>query len=203
MLPTLYDWSVEHIRRVFEAKSEDECLRALDDTFARDGDFASNGRTLGRRDLQRFVLAMVSASGFRLKVQWMNALEVPTDDSNRVRPCLPHPTLFPLFPPLTSKTHRTACSADTTSSTTRARCPRAAYPSQDASRATSSSTSCESPVVRVRARRHIRCGVGSAGPGSSADTLLLPCRIESMADDPAEDSRRIVKLNITASDKPM
>lgn len=84
MLSTIYEWSVEHIRRVFEAKSEDEARRAMDATFARDVDFSTNGKQLAHADLERFVLAMLAASGFRLKVQWQNALEVPRDESNRV-----------------------------------------------------------------------------------------------------------------------
>ena len=84
MFPTIYEWSVEHIRDVFEAKSEDECIKALDDTFSQHIDFSTNGKQLSRTDLQRFVLSMVHMSGFRLKVQWQNALEVPRDESNRV-----------------------------------------------------------------------------------------------------------------------
>jgi hypothetical protein len=85
MLPTLYQWSIEHIQKVFEAKDEDECRRAIDTTFSHHIEFMSNGKQLGRTDLQKFILSMVMASGFRLKVQWQNALEVPRDTSNRVR----------------------------------------------------------------------------------------------------------------------
>lgn len=84
MLPTLYEWSVAHIQNVFEAKSEDECLRAIDETFSRCIEFIANGKQLNRAELERFVLSMVESSGFRLKVQWQNALEVPRDESNRV-----------------------------------------------------------------------------------------------------------------------
>lgn len=84
MLSTIYEWSIEHIRNVFEAKSEDECLRAIDDTFSQAIEFITNGKQLGRADLQRFIVSMVSSSGFRLKVQWQNALEVPRDGTNRV-----------------------------------------------------------------------------------------------------------------------
>lgn len=84
MLPTIYQWSVEHIRRVFEAKSEDECRRAIHDTFSHDIDFITNGKQLTNLDLQRFILSMVAGSGYRLQVQWQNALEVPRDESNRV-----------------------------------------------------------------------------------------------------------------------
>lgn len=84
MLPTLYDWSISHIQNVFEAKSEDECLRAIDHTFSRGIEFIANGKQLNRTELQRFILSMAMSSGFRLKVQWQNALEVPRDESNRV-----------------------------------------------------------------------------------------------------------------------
>lgn len=87
MLATLHEWSIEHISDVFEAKSEDECLRAIDHTFSQHIEFMSNGKQLCRADLQKFVLSMVMGSGFRLKVQWQNALEVPRDASNRV--CCP------------------------------------------------------------------------------------------------------------------
>ena len=84
MLPTIYEWSVQHIQNVFEAKSEDECIRALDETFSQDIEFTTNGKLLCRADLERFVLTMVTTSAFRLKVQWQNALEVPRDETNRV-----------------------------------------------------------------------------------------------------------------------
>lgn len=84
MLSTIYEWSLQHIRDVFEAKSEDECLRAIDQTFSRNIDFSTNGKQLSQADLRCFVLSMVSSAGYRLKVQWLNALEVPRDDTNRV-----------------------------------------------------------------------------------------------------------------------
>ena len=62
MLSTIYEWSVQHIKNVFEAKSEDECLRAMNETFAQDIDFTSNGKQLGHSELKRFVLGMVSSS---------------------------------------------------------------------------------------------------------------------------------------------
>ena len=122
MLPTIYEWSVSHIQNVFEAKSEDECIRALDETFSQNIDFTTNGKQLGRADLQRFVLTMVNASGFRLKVQWQNALEVPRDDSNRVsRFVAPTRSYLISFP------CRTVSSVDTTSSATSANSLRRAY----------------------------------------------------------------------------
>ncbi|KAI0663913.1 hypothetical protein C8Q70DRAFT_386850 [Cubamyces menziesii] len=83
MLPTFYAWSTEHIRRVFEAKSENDCLKALDDTFSQRLEFTFNGSPLPREGLQKIVLAMLQASGFCLNVDWLNAVEVPRDGSNR------------------------------------------------------------------------------------------------------------------------
>ncbi|KAH8100941.1 hypothetical protein BXZ70DRAFT_1007871 [Cristinia sonorae] len=83
MYSSIYTWSIEHIKRVFEAKSEDDCIRAIDDTFSHAIDVTVNGKPLSRMELQRFVLNMVGSSGYRLNVQWQNAVEVPRDDSNR------------------------------------------------------------------------------------------------------------------------
>ncbi|KAL6301338.1 hypothetical protein BKA93DRAFT_738820 [Sparassis latifolia] len=83
MLSTIYAWSLDHIKRVFEAKTTLECLRALDETFSQHIEFTMNGMQLPRIGLQRTVLAMVEASGYRLAVDWQNAVEVPKDPSNR------------------------------------------------------------------------------------------------------------------------
>lgn len=85
MYSTIYAWSIDHIKNVFEAKSEEECMSALDDTFSHAIEVTVNGKTLSRMDLQRFVLSMLGSSGYRLNVQWQNGVEVPRDDSNRVR----------------------------------------------------------------------------------------------------------------------
>ncbi|CAL1716951.1 unnamed protein product [Somion occarium] len=80
---SIYSWSIDHIKHVFEAKSEDECLRAIEDTFSHHIDVSVNGKELSRIELQKFVLTMVKTSGFRLNVSWQNAVEVPRDASNR------------------------------------------------------------------------------------------------------------------------
>lgn len=84
MLSTFYAWSVEHIQRVFEAKTSAECLRAVDDTFSQKIELTLNGNSLPRIHLQRAILAMVESSGFQLTVHWQNAVEVPQDELNRV-----------------------------------------------------------------------------------------------------------------------
>ncbi|KAL4244071.1 hypothetical protein ABKN59_010964 [Abortiporus biennis] len=83
MFSTIYDWSIEHIRDVFEAKSEDECLFAIDHTFSQSIEVIVNGNPLTRLELERFVLSMLKNSNFRLNVQWQHALEVPQDSTNR------------------------------------------------------------------------------------------------------------------------
>ncbi|CCL99313.1 uncharacterized protein FIBRA_01329 [Fibroporia radiculosa] len=83
MLSTFYTWSREHIQRVFEAKSSEDCRQALDDTFSQRIDLTLNGTTLPRTHLQKAIMAMVEDSGFRLAVEWHNAVEVPRDDCNR------------------------------------------------------------------------------------------------------------------------
>ena len=89
MYPSIYSWSVDHIKSVFEAKSEGECIHAIDETFSHAIEVTVNGKVLSRMELQRFVLNMVGSSGYRLSVHWQNAVEVPRDDSNRVCHILP------------------------------------------------------------------------------------------------------------------
>ena len=84
MLSTFYSWSIEHIKSVFEAKCESDCLQALDETFSQHLEFTFNGSPLTRGGLQKIVLAMLQSSGFCLNVDWQNAVEVPRDGSNRV-----------------------------------------------------------------------------------------------------------------------
>lgn len=85
MHSTFYAWSQEHIKRVFEAKSARDCLRALDDTFSQTIDLSLNGQSLPRTHLQTAIMAMVESSGFRLSVEWFSGSECARDMSNRVR----------------------------------------------------------------------------------------------------------------------
>ncbi|PCH42043.1 hypothetical protein WOLCODRAFT_72813 [Wolfiporia cocos MD-104 SS10] len=82
MHSTFYTWSREHIQRVFEAKNEADCLRALNDTFSQKIELSLNGTSLPRTHLQTAIMAMVAGSGFRLSVEWQHANEVPRDPSN-------------------------------------------------------------------------------------------------------------------------
>ncbi|KAK7690518.1 hypothetical protein QCA50_005616 [Cerrena zonata] len=82
-LPSIYAWSIEHIKHVFEAKTERDCLESIEETFSHHIEISINGKELSRGELQKFVLSMVKSSGFRLNVSWQNAVEVPRDESNR------------------------------------------------------------------------------------------------------------------------
>ena len=66
-------WLIDHNRN-------EEALQILADV---------HGKGDANADLVRFVLSMVAGSGFRLQVQWQNALEVPRDESNRVGTVVP------------------------------------------------------------------------------------------------------------------
>ncbi len=119
MLSTFYSWSIEHIKNVFEAKSERDCLQALEDTFSQRLEFTFNGSPLPRVGLQKIVLGMLQTSGFCLNVDWLNAVEVPRDGSNRVSsyPCDPQ-TLVGSHLALLSLSRRVECSEATTLSGT-------------------------------------------------------------------------------------
>lgn len=83
-LTSLTVWSMQHIRDVFEASSDEEALQALDNTFARNVEATVNGRPIQYQDIQGMVLAL--RKGSRLKVSWQQARELPDDAStNQVR----------------------------------------------------------------------------------------------------------------------
>ncbi|KAF8239660.1 hypothetical protein L208DRAFT_1449658 [Tricholoma matsutake] len=78
-LCSLSEWSVQHIRDVFEAHSEEKCLRAISSTFSDAVNASINGMSLSREGINHLVLAMRRSSGDGLKVQWQQTMEVPRD----------------------------------------------------------------------------------------------------------------------------
>lgn len=85
VLCTLSEWSVGHIRDVFEARSEEKCLRAIAATFSDGVNASINGMPLSREGINQLVLAMRRSSESGLKVYWQKAIEVPRDAAtNRV-----------------------------------------------------------------------------------------------------------------------
>lgn len=187
MFPTIYEWSVAHIRDVFEAKSEDACRRALAETFAHDIEFTTNGRALAPHDLQRFVLAMVAGSGFRLQVHWQNALEVPRDESNRVSARRVAVTC--------------AASADARAGVPGRRARRVLHHQQRPQARGGRRALGACRAAQVRQRRVRGSHLSRARTGTHAASSFSRS-IESQSDDTTVDSRRIVRLNLTATDKP-
>jgi hypothetical protein len=85
-LSSLSEWSIRHIRDVFEARSEKKCLRAISSTFADSVDASINGMPLSREGIDQLVLGMRRSSADGLKVHWQQAMEVPRNPAtNRVR----------------------------------------------------------------------------------------------------------------------
>ncbi|KAJ3572713.1 hypothetical protein NP233_g2914 [Leucocoprinus birnbaumii] len=78
-LTSLTSWSKQHIHDIFEASSDDEALRALDKTFARDVEASVNGKPIRYQDIQGMVLGL--RKGSRLRVSWQQARESPRDPS--------------------------------------------------------------------------------------------------------------------------
>ncbi|KAF8643243.1 hypothetical protein AX16_009132 [Volvariella volvacea WC 439] len=79
-LCSLSEWSIQHIRDIFEAPSDESALRAISSTFSEDLHASVNGSSLSRDGINQLVLAMRKGSS-GLKVHWQQAVEVPQDPS--------------------------------------------------------------------------------------------------------------------------
>jgi hypothetical protein len=91
-LSSLSEWSVQHIRDIFEARTDEQSLRSIDATFSDSVNASINGGMLSREGINQLVLAMRKGSTGELKVHWQQAVEVPRDPStNRVG--IPYPML--------------------------------------------------------------------------------------------------------------
>jgi hypothetical protein len=76
---------MRHIRDIFEAHSEEKCLRAISSTFSDGVNASINGMPLSREGINQLVLAMRRSSAGGLKVHWQQVMEVPRDGvTNRV-----------------------------------------------------------------------------------------------------------------------
>lgn len=88
-LSSLTNWSMQHIRDIFEAGSDDQCLKAVVDTFSENVVATINGSPITREDIKQLVLSMRKGSQ-GLRVQWQQAVEVPKDPAtNRVELLFP------------------------------------------------------------------------------------------------------------------
>ncbi|KAJ7364262.1 hypothetical protein DFH08DRAFT_766044 [Mycena albidolilacea] len=82
-LSSLTEWSMQHIRDVFEAPSDELSLRAIHSTFSRNLKANLNGAALDFDGLCGLVNAMRKSARNRLDVQWARADDAPDDLGNR------------------------------------------------------------------------------------------------------------------------
>ncbi|KAH0585308.1 hypothetical protein H2248_008549 [Termitomyces sp. 'cryptogamus'] len=78
-LCSLTEWSVRHIRDIFEASTDEQSLRAISTTFAENLDASVNGAPLTREGIKQLVLAMRRSSPRGLNVEWLQAVEASSD----------------------------------------------------------------------------------------------------------------------------
>ena len=94
-LSTLAEWSILHIKDIFEGTDE-VSRRSITATFTDDVSANVNGSPLSREGIDKMVLTMRKDSLTGLKVQWKNYLEVPREPStNRVSLSLIRPMKNP------------------------------------------------------------------------------------------------------------
>ncbi|KAJ7859150.1 hypothetical protein B0H14DRAFT_3446786 [Mycena olivaceomarginata] len=82
-LSSLTEWSMQHIRDVFEAPSDELSLRAIHSTFSRNLKANLNGAALDFDELCGLVSAMRKSARNGLDVQWARADDAPDDLGNR------------------------------------------------------------------------------------------------------------------------
>ncbi|KAJ7212533.1 hypothetical protein GGX14DRAFT_519418 [Mycena pura] len=82
-LSSLADWTMQHIRDVFEAPSSDLTVRALDSTFSRSLKATVNGTPVGFDGFSDLVASMQHTSPNGPKVDWIFADETPDDAGHR------------------------------------------------------------------------------------------------------------------------
>jgi hypothetical protein len=84
-LSTLTEWSVQHIKDIFEGGTDEDSLRSISETFADDISATVNGTPLSRQGIDVLVLTMRKGSQTGLKVHWKHLVEAPRDaNTNRV-----------------------------------------------------------------------------------------------------------------------
>jgi hypothetical protein len=93
-LPSLSEWSVQHIKDIFESDSDEDSLRSVSATFSDDVTATMNGAPLPREGINELVLAMRKSSKTGLLVEWRQTVEVARDPgTNRVSPKFKDPTV--------------------------------------------------------------------------------------------------------------
>ncbi|KAJ7650063.1 hypothetical protein FB45DRAFT_886815 [Roridomyces roridus] len=82
-LSSLKDWSIDHIRAVFEAPTDDLSQQAVAETFSSSLTGHLNGNALDYTTLCSLVNTMRASAPKGLLVEWTRAEATPDDASNR------------------------------------------------------------------------------------------------------------------------
>jgi len=78
-LCSLSEWSVQHIRDIFEACDDEQSLQAILATFSNNLTASMNGMPLSLEGINQLVLDMRRSSPGGLKVHWQHAMEDAQD----------------------------------------------------------------------------------------------------------------------------
>lgn len=89
-LGSLTEWSMQHIRDVFEAQDDQQALRAVSETFADNVRVSKNGVPMTRHQVDHMVLKLRRNAPEGLRVRWQRAEDIPQDPTtNRVSCFIP------------------------------------------------------------------------------------------------------------------
>ncbi|EGO25080.1 hypothetical protein SERLADRAFT_491638 [Serpula lacrymans var. lacrymans S7.9] len=80
-LASLSAWSSQHVGCIFETRTDEDSLQAIDATFSKNLTASINGAPLNRDGLKQLVLTMRHSSARGLNVEWKQALDVAKDPS--------------------------------------------------------------------------------------------------------------------------
>lgn len=85
-LPSIIQWSQEHIQAVFESSSDEKSIQAIEETFSSDIKATINGKQVNRDEIKQLVLSMRAGSSDSggLRIEWKHVIEAPQDTHNRV-----------------------------------------------------------------------------------------------------------------------
>lgn len=86
---SLVEWSKVHIKRVFEASTEMEALKAVEETFSKELKATVNGTAVGYPHIKGQVVSQLKSSAEdgvngRLKVTWKAIIDSESNPSARV-----------------------------------------------------------------------------------------------------------------------
>ncbi|KDR75970.1 hypothetical protein GALMADRAFT_139735 [Galerina marginata CBS 339.88] len=82
-LTSLAQWSQNHIKDIFESPTDEDCVRAIDETFCKNVHAVLNGKPLGLEQIKQSVLAIRKEAHVGLTVEWKHTVEVPASSDYR------------------------------------------------------------------------------------------------------------------------